>query len=432
MLYDHLSVNGQGHLALAGVDTVEMAEKYGTPLYLLDEMQIRTKCWTYVQSMRRHFPVGSTALYAGKALCFKQMYPILKQLGMGADVVSTGEIHTALEAGFPASMLVFHGNAKTDDDLRYALDKRVGWIVVDNPEELERLNELAGEKRTCQKIMLRLTPGIDPHTFEAVNTGKVDSKFGLVIETGQALEITGRALEMKNVELMGFHCHVGSQIFDSKPFMDAAGVMLSFMYEARQKYGYNAQVLNLGGGIGVRYTEEDPEEVSIDKVLSELSSYITNQCWRLKIFSPAIFLEPGRSIVADAGVTMYTVQSVKQIPGYKNYVIVDGGMTDNPRYALYGAKHSAIVANRADQPADFPCTLAGRCCESGDVIGEDMTLVQPVRGDKVAVLTTGAYNYSMASNYNRFGRPAVVMICQGEDRLAVRRETLEDLTRCDE
>ena len=431
MLYKTLTIGENGHLYFAGQDTVALAKQYGTPLYLMDEDGIRRQCRVYQEAFRKHFGTASRPLYASKACCFKRMYEIMQEEDMGIDVVSSGEIYTALQAGYDLRGAYFHSNNKTDADIAFAMDSQVGYFVADNREEIDAIEAEAARRGIRQKVLLRLTPGIDPHTYEAISTGKVDSKFGSAIETGQAEEITLYTLAQPHVELMGFHCHVGSQVFGEDVFERAAVVMLEFIAAMARKHGYQARQLDLGGGYGVRYVDSDPY-LDVDAKVGQVAAAIKEACARLGIAMPEIHMEPGRSIVGAAGMTLYTCGTVKKIPGYKNYVSIDGGMTDNPRYALYGAKHSALVANRADQPADFPCTLAGRCCESGDVIGEDMMLVQPVRGDKVAVLTTGAYNYSMASNYNRFGRPAVVMICQGEDRLVVRRETLEDLTRCDE
>ena len=429
MLADNIQTR-DGTLYFAGHNTVQLAQKYGTPLYLMDETRIRENCRMYLRAFRRHFGENARPLYASKAASFKRMYEIMRSEGMGVDVVSAGEIHTAALAGFPMEQAYFHGNNKTDAEIQYAIEQGVGYFVADNHEELDAINRIAGALGKQQRVLLRLTPGIDPHTYEAVATGKVDSKFGAAIETGQAEALFQYARALPNVTLVGFHCHVGSQVFDEDVFERAGQIMLEFVALLRNRYGFATQQLDLGGGYGVRYCESD-KQVDIEQRIGEVASSLKASAAALGIPLPTILMEPGRSIVADAGMTLYTVGTVKRIPGYKNYVSVDGGMTDNPRHALYGAKYTAMVANKADRPADFPCTLAGRCCESGDVIGENIALTRPERGDKVAVLTTGAYNYSMASNYNRFGRPAVVMVCQGEDRLVVRRETLEDLTRCD-
>lgn len=424
------AVNAAGHLTVGGVDTVALAEKYGTPLYLLDADAVRANMSLYVREMGAHMPAGSRPYYASKALSFKEMYRIAKEEGMGADVVSAGELYTALSAGFPAEDICFHGGAKTWQEVEYGIKAGVGLFVVDNLEELDRIDRCARGLGTRQRVLLRLTPGIDPHTFAAVNTGRVDCKFGSAIQTGQALEITQKALAAENVMLEGFHCHIGSQITEATPFCDAVDIMLAFMDHVRSRLGYTAGILDLGGGFGAAYTEQDPA-ADYAAMIRQVGSHLTQCCRELDYPQPVVYMEPGRSVVAAAGVTLYTVQSVKTIPGYKDYVIIDGGMTDNPRFALYGARHTALVADRAGEPADFTATLAGRCCESGDLIGTNMSMQRPAVGDVVAVLVTGAYNYSMASNYNRVARPPVVMLRGGADRLAVRRETLEDMVACD-
>ena len=426
----NFSVNAAGHLTVGGVDTVALAEKYATPLYVLDEDMIRSRMQTYIGAVRAHFPAGSMPLYASKALSFKQMYRIAQDEGMGVDVVSSGELYTALAAGFPPARICFHGNAKTARDIRYAIESGVGHLAADSWEELERINTAAGELSVRQPILLRVTPGIDPHTFAAVNTGVVDVKFGVPIPTGQALEMTERILALPNVALDGFHCHIGSQVSTPEPFYQEVDAMLSFMDTVRQKLGYTASILNLGGGLAVRYTDADPA-TDYAAVLQAVGERLRQRCRDYNYPAPAVMLEPGRSIVADAGITLYTVQSVKSVPGGHNYVAVDGGMGDNPRYALYQARYSAVVANRADAPEDFTATLAGQCCESGDLIGEGMVMQTPRAGDTVAVLVTGAYNYSMASHYNRIPKAPVVMLRDGTDRLAVRRETLEDVAAFD-
>jgi diaminopimelate decarboxylase len=360
------------------------------------------------------------------------MYRIIMDEGLGTDLVSSGELYTADAVGFPLERAYFHSNNKTDFDISYAIDKRVGYFVVDNVEELDAIDRIAAQKGVVQKILLRLTPGIDPHTYEAVATGKVDSKFGSAIETGQAEQITKYALSLTNIELSGFHCHVGSQVFDSYVFLRASEIMLDFIADMHKKYGYMARELDLGGGYGVKYLESDPD-IDIAANIREVAEHIKEHCAKLGIQCPAIRLEPGRSIVADAGMTLYTAGTVKRIPGYKNYVSVDGGMADNPRYALYKSPYTVLLANRMNSTAPtFTCALAGCCCESGDLIQENVTLPADItRGDLVAVLTTGAYNYSMSSNYNRLPKPPVVMLSGGEDYVAVKRETPADVCRND-
>ena len=430
MLHDNLSVNKAGHLCFAGLDTVELAKKYGTPLFLVDEDRIRNNARTYINAMRKYFGGESGPLLASKALCYTDIYRIAASEGMRTDIVSPGELYVAHKAGFPMERAFFHGNNKTDEDISFAIECGIGYFVVDNFEELESIERIAGKAGKVQKILLRLSPGIDPHTHAKISTGSVDSKFGSAIETGQADEITKRALSLANVELKGFHCHVGSQIFDCEPFTDAADIMLSYVAHVKESMGFETEILNIGGGFGVRYVDEDPYIDYVENI-KKIAAHVDAKCAELKLKKPTILMEPGRSIVADAGLTLYTVGTVKTITGYKSYVSVDGGMTDNPRYALYQSKYTFEIANRVCEEKLFECTVAGRCCESGDLLGEGVKLQKPERGDILATLVTGAYNYAMSSNYNKIPRPPVVEISGGVDRVAVRRETYADLIRLD-
>ena len=430
MLSSNLSVGENGHLYFRGHDTVALAREYGTPLYLLDEVRIRENMRMYRRAFRESFGPAAAPLYASKANCFKRIYEIAKEEGMGIDVVSSGEIYTALQAGFPLEQAYFHSNNKTDWDIAFAMDHRVGHFVVDNREELDAIARIAGEKGLRQKILLRLTPGIDPHTYEAVATGKVDSKFGTAIETGQAREMVRYTLSLPTIDLQGFHCHVGSQVFGEDVYERTADIMLTFIKDCRDEFGAALPVLDLGGGYGVRYAESDGS-VDIPAAIARVAAHMKAVCAHLGMELPVVHMEPGRSIVADAGLTLYTVGTVKKITGYKNYVSIDGGMTDNPRYALYGSHYTVYLASRPEDPAALRCDVVGRCCESGDIIQPDVLLPEPKRGEILAVCTTGAYNYSMASNYNRLPRPAVVMLTETGHYLAVRRESLEDLVRND-
>ena len=430
MLYDNLSVNEAGHLVFAGYDTTQLAAQYGTALMLLDEGAIRKRCRTYLSAMAEHLPAGSMPLYASKALSFKRMYEIMKEEGMGIDVVSSGELNTAVRAGFPLEKAFFHGNGKTDFDISFAMDNGMGYFVCDNADELNAIEAEAARRGIRQKILLRLTPGIDPHTHAKINTGRIDSKFGAAIETGQAEELVLQALSKEHVALCGYHCHIGSQIFEHEPFCDAAVLMLKFIAEIKAKHAYLPQYLNLGGGMGVPYVSSDPK-IDYAANIASIGKLIADTCADLGLEAPAILMEPGRSIVADAGLTLYSVTSIKKIPGFKNYAAVNGGMTDNPRYTLYQSSYTVLPANRMEDEADFVCTIAGCCCESGDLIQEDVALPEPRRGDLIAVLTTGAYNYSMASNYNRVPRPPVVMIGENGPYVAVRRESLDDVSNYD-
>ena len=431
MLYRHLAVNEAGHLTFGGYDTTELAAQYGTPVMVMDEAVIRARCREYKQAMADYLPAGSMPLFASKALSFKRIYQIMTEEGMGIDVVSSGELNTALRAEFPLERAYFHGNSKSDRDIRFAMESGIGYFVCDNADELDAIDAEAARQGKRQKVLLRLTPGIDPHTHEKINTGRIDSKFGAAIETGQAEELVLRALSKPNVELMGYHCHIGSQIFDHAPFCDAAALMLQFVADMKEKHGFSAPVLNLGGGMAVPYTADDPA-ISYTENIRRIGALISGTCAKLGLDAPAILMEPGRSIVADAGITLYSVTSIKKIPGFKNYAAIDGGMTDNPRYTLYQAKYTVLPAGRMTAPADFVCAIAGCCCESGDLIQEDVALPEPRRGDLLAVLTTGAYNYSMASNYNRVPRPPVIMLGEDGPYVAVRRETLDDLLDHDE
>lgn len=432
MICENIGVNEAGHLTFAGFDTVKLAEKYGTPLYLMDEDRIRHNCRVYKQAIHSAFGEGSFPSYAGKAACFKRIYEIMREEGMSVDLVSSGEIYTAFKSGFPMAKAFFHGNNKTDADLLFAMECGIGYIVIDGMVELFAVERIAAQKQICQNVLLRLTPGIDPHTYEAVATGKVDSKFGVAIETGQAEEFVKAALSCKNICLQGYHCHVGSQVFDDSDsvYLDSADVMLSFAKDMQEKTGYTPAILDIGGGYGVRYTENDPY-VDITASIYKVAKHIRTLCQTKGLPMPNVIMEPGRSIVADAGMTLYTAGTVKEITGYKNYLSVDGGMTDNPRYALYGSAYTVYIANKMDISADFVCDVVGRCCESGDVIQPGVKLPKPVRGDVVAVCTTGAYNYSMSSNYNRIPKPPVVMLKGGQDYVAVKRETLEDIAQYD-
>ena len=431
MICDNITVK-KGILYFAGQNTVELAGKYGTPLYLLDEDKIRQKCRAYKRAFKKYFGDNAKPLYASKANCFKRIYEIMREENMGIDVVSSGEIYVALKAGYDLSNAYFHSNNKTDGDIAYAMENGIGCFVADNIEEVKAVEAEAASRGITQKLILRLTPGIDPHTYEAIATGKVDSKFGTPIETGQADEIVEFTLNQEHIMLEGYHCHVGSQVFGEDIFERAAEVMLEFSAKMRDKLGFTAKTIDLGGGYGVRYVEEDPE-FDIEEKIGQVAAAVKAACEKFDMEIPEIHMEPGRSIVADAGMTLYTAGTVKIIPGYKNYVSVDGGMPDNPRFALYGSSYTCLPANKMDEKRDFECSVVGRCCESGDIIQEHVMMPSSIgRYDIIAVCTTGAYNYSMASNYNKLPRPPIIMLRGGnEDYVAVKRESLADLIRND-
>ena len=426
-----LGVGPDGRLTIGGVDAAGIAREYGTPCYVMDESVIRSRIRLYEKAFADFALSGGGAVFASKACCFTAMYRIAAEEGMtGADAVSPGELWTARRAGYPMEKIYFHGNNKSDADISLAMDLGTGTIVADSREELEAISRIAGEKGVEQHILLRITPGVDPHTHKKIITGSVDSKFGTPISTGAAYEIVGYALSLPNIVVDGFHCHIGSQIFDAAPFIDAAEIMTRFIAEVKSRTGYEAGKLDLGGGFGVRYTGEDPV-FDYRAGVKALCDAVREGCAGLGVTPPFLMLEPGRSIVADAGITLYTVGSVKEIPGFRTYVSIDGGMPDNPRYALYQSVYEIFRADAPLAEKSWKVTLGGRCCESGDLIGENMP-VQPLkRGDIVAVAVTGAYNYSMASNYNRVPRPPVVMVKDGGTYVAVKRETYDDIVRLD-
>ncbi len=428
MIHNNITILNNGHLAFSGVDTVEMTQKYGTPLYLIDEAKLRANCKEYRNAVLKHFGKDSLPLYASKALCYRDVYRIVNDEKLGIDVVSAGELHTALSVGFPAEKVYFHGNNKTPAEITYALDNGVGDFVVDNFDELYFINEEAKKRNKVQNILLRLSPGIDPHTHRAVVTGNVDSKFGMAIETGQAFEFVKEAIACQNLNLEGIHCHIGSQIFDKYPFTDAAKNMLDFALKIKNELGYSFKKINLGGGIGVKYTKDDPT-ISIDEILCEIKNELDKLVSERGLEKPIFLFEMGRYISAAAGMTLYTVGSVKEITGYKKYVCIDGGMCDNPRYALYQSKYTIYNATNAAHDRDIVASVAGRCCESGDLLGEDMLLQSFSRGDIMAVAVTGAYNYAMSSNYNRVPKPAMVSVNNGSERLVIKRETYDDIMK---
>lgn len=427
---ENLNVNESGHLTIGGVDTVSLAEQYGTPLYVMDEALIRDTVRRFRDSIVKYYGGQGMVCYASKAFCCLEMCRIMKSEGIGLDVVSIGELYTAVKAGCDCEKMCFHGNNKTDEELIYALECGVGHIIVDNISELIRLEEIAKAKKITAKIMFRIKPGIDAHTHDFVRTGQIDSKFGFALETGEAFEAVKQAVSCENVVLRGLHCHIGSQIFDIDPFKEAAKVMLGFIAKIKNELNYEIKELNLGGGFGIKYlNEHDP--APFETYMECVSEVVKNCCAEYGIDQPFILIEPGRSVAAPAGITLYKVGARKEIPNIRTYVSIDGGMCDNPRYALYKSEYEAIIANKANEERTEKVTIAGKCCESGDLIGEEMSLQHAESGDIIAVCATGAYNYSMSSNYNRIPKPAVVFVNEGEPRVVVKRETLDDIIRND-
>jgi len=427
---ESLSVGGDGKLKIGESDVCALADKYGTPLYIMDEDAIRLNCRRYRDSMRKYYGDNFIVAFASKAFCVSDMYRILREEGMGADVVSGGELFTASRAGFPMDKVFFHGNNKTHDEIRMALDMGIFRFVIDNVEELELVNAIAGDAGKKAEVSFRIKPGIDAHTHEFIQTGQIDSKFGLALETGEAEKVISYALSLDNILVKGIHCHIGSQIFDTRPFAKAVEVMMQFMALLKKNYGLEINDLNLGGGFGIKYIRShDP--VSIENCVKLIADSVNGCAEKLGLKKPMLVLEPGRSIVAETGMTVYKVGSVKEIPGVRTYVSVDGGMTDNPRYALYGASYFFVLPERPEADPDTKIAIAGRCCESGDMLGKDIKLALPKSGEYLATLCTGAYNYSMASNYNRVPRLPVVMVTGGKDRLVVKRESYEDIVAND-
>ena len=426
---ENLSVN-ENNLVIGKNDTVELAKEYGTPLYVLDEDLFRKNCRVYKNAIDKYYDGNGLVLYANKALCSLYTCRVVNEEGLGVDVVSGGELYTAIKADFPMDKVYFHGNNKTSQELELAVNNKVGHIIVDNIYELEMLNEIAKKAGIVQKIMFRIKPGVDAHTHSFIQTGQIDSKFGVARENGEAFEIIKTANEMTNVKVDGVHCHIGSQIFDIEPFCKAAEIMMDFIGDLKDKLNLEIDILNLGGGYGIRYTQSD-DPVPYDEYMQHVSEVVKKTAEERNVKLPFIIMEPGRSIVSPAGITLYTVGGVKDIKNVRKYISVDGGMGDNPRYILYQSEYTAVVANNANAENTEKVTIAGKCCESGDILLNDVMMPEIKVGDTLAVLATGAYNYSMASNYNRIPRPAMVAVSEGKSKVVIKRETYEDLIRND-
>ncbi len=424
-----LTINNNGHLEFSGCDTLKLAEDFGTPLYVMSEDGIRDNCRSIKAALMDKYP-GAIALYASKAFSSKSIYRIMAEEGFGVDVVSGGEMYTANAAGFPMDKVFFHGNNKTPDEIELGLQLGIGRFVVDNYNEIDLLGKALAEKDKTVKVLIRVSPGVSAHTHEYISTGQLDSKFGFPIEGGDALKAAEAILEHPKMQLTGIHCHIGSQIFNSGAHGEAAKVMLGLLLQIKESYGVELEELNIGGGFGIFYKEGD-EPPAIEEYISIIMKTLDELCSSNGLKLPRIIIEPGRWIVGENGITLYTIGAIKAIEGIRKYVSVDGGMTDNPRTALYQAEYDAIVANKAgEDPAEL-VTIAGKCCESGDILIKDIMLPKLVPGDLLAILSTGAYNYSMSSNYNRLRKPAVVMLRDGKPRLIVKRETYEDIVRND-
>lgn len=418
-------INDRGHLVVGGCDAVDLVREFGTPLYVMDEGRIRKNCRAYREAFVAHYPRGQ-ALYAAKTFLVQAMCRVIDEEGLGMDVVSGGELYTALRAGFPAGRLYMNGNNKSADELQMALDAGVGALIVDNFAELETLERLARRLRTRARILLRVTPGIEAHTHQYIETGIEDSKFGFDLSSGQAEAAVCQALGARWLDLVGLQCHIGSQVMSLKPFQRAVDVMFEFAAGLRRRTGWIMEELDLGGGLGIRYLPSD-EPPAITDLVATAAAAVRAAAARHTHALPRLVMEPGRSIAGDAGLTLYAVGARKEIPGVRTYVAVDGGMTDNPRPALYGAQYAAVIANRAAESPAETVTVAGKCCESGDILVRDIALPRAGDGDILAVFATGAYNFSMSSNYNRLTRPAVVFVRDGTADLVVRRQSYEDV-----
>lgn len=427
---ENLSVNEKNHLVIGQNDTVELAKEFGTPLYVIDEDLFRKNCRVYKNAMDKYYNGNGLVIYANKAFCSLYSCRVVKEEGLGIDVVSGGELYTAIKADFPMDKVYFHGNNKTAEELELAVSNRVGHIIVDNIYELEKLDEIAKRAGIVQHIMFRIKPGVDAHTHSFIQTGQIDSKFGVALENGEAFEIIEKASKMSGVKVDGLHCHIGSQIFEIEPFCKAAEIMINFIGELKDKLGLEIDMLNLGGGYGIRYTKND-DPVPYDEYIQHVSEVVKAEAAKRGVKLPFILMEPGRSIIAPAGITLYTVGGIKDIKNIRKYVSVDGGMGDNPRYILYESEYEAVVANNADAKPVEKVTVAGKCCESGDILLKDTMMPEIKVGDTLAVLATGAYNYSMASNYNRIPRPAVAAVSNGKAKIVIKRESYEDLIRND-
>jgi diaminopimelate decarboxylase len=428
-LHGTSKINAQGHLEIGGCDATALREQFGTPLYVVDEQLVRRRCREFIEAFRAT-GLSFQVAYASKAFCVVAMCALAAEEGMSLDVVSDGELYTALQAGFPVERIHFHGNNKTPAELEMALDARIGCFVVDNLTELHLLQAFAAERNMRTNILLRVTPGVEAHTHEYISTGQTDSKFGFDIGNGAAMEAVKLALQQSQLNLLGVHSHIGSQIFEVDGFQVAAERVAAFTRAVKEELGAEFKVINLGGGFGIRYTDEDTP-LPVSRYVEAIAEAVKTHFAGISTTLPEIWIEPGRSIVGDAGTTLYTVGSIKDIPEVRKYVSVDGGMSDNPRPALYQAKYEAMLANRANDPVEETVSIAGKACESGDMLIWDVELPRVKSGDLLAVSSTGAYNYSMASNYNRIRRPAVVFAANSKAELVVQRESFEDLVRND-
>ncbi len=425
-----MRINEKGNFEIGGCDTVDLAKQYGTPCNVLDEQLIRENCRKYSQAFEKYYP-DAKVIYAGKSFLTRALCRIMEEEGMHLDVVSGGELYTALQADFPAENIFFHGNNKSKEELEMALNAGVGRIVVDNFFELELLRELTSERKNDCRILFRVNPQIEAHTHEYIKTGTEDSKFGFPLSTEEGL-YDAVALVQKNqhLHLTGLHCHIGSQIFEREPFQLAAETLLDSMVNIRDHYQLTLREINLGGGIGIRYTG-DESPAPIENHIEMIARTVEEKTRANEYPRPTIMVEPGRSITGEAGIMLYTIGAVKNIPGIRKYVSVDGGMSDNIRPALYNAEYTAIVSNKAGEELEEKVNITGKVCESGDMLIQDIRLPKVKEGDILAMLSTGSYTYSMASNYNGLTRPAVVLVKDGKSEVILERENYQDLLKKD-
>jgi len=422
-------VNGRGHLCIGGCDSTALAQEYGTPLYVFDEFALRSRCREFQAEFTKRYS-DTEVIYASKAFLNRAVALILKEEGLGLDVVSGGELHVAQSVAFPPDKVHFHGNNKRVDELRQALEWGVGRVVVDNLHELDLIDILAGEMRVNQNIWLRLTPEVDPHTHRHTTTGILDSKFGFPLTTGQAETAVARAMSASSLNLVGFHFHLGSPVPDTSSYQLAIDLVFRFAKEMETKYGLHLQEFSPGGGFAVKYTL-DHSAPGIAEYAEAIASKLTDMVNELGLASPRCIVEPGRAIAGQAGVALYTVGAVKEIPRVRRYVCVDGGMGDNVRPALYEAKYEAVVANRFDEEETTKVTIAGRYCDAGDILVKDVTMAPVSSGDIIAIPVSGAYSIPMASNYNMVPRPGIIMVRDGKARLIRKRESYQDLIALD-
>jgi diaminopimelate decarboxylase len=428
-LHGTSAINEEGHLSIGGVDTVNLAKTYGTPLYVYDVALIRQRAREFQEAFKKH-NLNYQVAYASKAFSSIAMIQLAEEEGLSLDVVSGGELYTALKAGFPAERIHFHGNNKSAEEINMAVEAGIGCFVVDNFYELELLEEAAVEHEKTLSLLLRTTPGVEAHTHDYILTGQEDSKFGFDLNSGQVEKAIQSILKKDCFNLLGLHCHIGSQIFETTGFVMAAEKIFSYIKKWNESFSYVPKVLNLGGGFGIRYVKED-DPLHPSQYIEAMIEVVKTQADQLDIDVPEIWIEPGRSLVGDAGTTLYTIGSQKEIPNVRHYVSVDGGMSDNLRPALYQAKYEGMLANRPKETAEEKFSIAGKCCESGDMLIWDLPLPKPNHEDVLAVSCTGAYGYAMSNNYNRIPRPAVVFVENGDAQLVIKRETYEDLIRCD-